>query len=98
MGMKEQADYKKAMVRPCVTYSIVWFYIGFTTLVGLLALFHEEAEINNGFLTIYTGLTTLTASIVAFWFGNRSAKSSSSGKEEGETKNEDERAELQNDQ
>lgn len=69
---KEEAEFRKAMVRPYVTYGIVGFYIFATSVVGLLVLF-ENVSLDNGFLAIYTGLTTLTASIVSFWFGNRSS-------------------------
>ena len=82
-NLKEKENYNKAMVRPIVTYFIVAIYLIFTVIVGVFALFNEDATVNNGFLAIYTGLSTLTASIVSFWFGNRSSKSS--GHENNET-------------
>ena len=82
---EEKAKYRKSMVRPNVTYGIVLFYLLFTAIAGCMALSNDNASINNGFLTVYTGLSTLTASIVSFWFGNRSSsKSSGHDDKEGE--------------
>lgn len=78
---KELSDYRKAMVRPYVTYSILGFY-GISTLVLGGVVLKTNTDLNNGLLTIYTGLSTLTASIVSFWFGGRGASSSRSQPED----------------
>lgn len=75
-SMNEKLEYKKAMVRPIVTYVTLGFYIAFTMFLAVVILF-TETEFENGLLTVYTGISTLTASIVSFWFGGRGAKNSS---------------------
>ena len=72
-SMEEKKEYTKAMVRPRVTYITLGFYIVFTTILAIIILC-TNTEIENGLITIYTGLSTLTASIVSFWFGGRGAK------------------------
>ena len=50
-----------------------FFYGVWTVSLGAMVLFANK-ELNSELLTIYTGLSTLTASIVSFWFGGRGAK------------------------
>ena len=69
---KELSDYRKAMVRPYITYSILGFY-GICTLILGGVVLKTNTNLDSGLLTIYTGLSTLTASIVSFWFGGRGA-------------------------
>ena len=61
------------MVRPVVTYVTLGFLFLFTASTGI-ALNFGDKEMSNQFLAIYIGLSTLTASIVSFWFGGRGAK------------------------
>ena len=83
----DKLKYRRGMVRPCVTYGILGFFILFTAIVGVSVLFFDK-KISSELLTIYTGLSTLTASIVSFWFGGRGVqqdKSPNSIKQTGQT-------------
>ena len=60
------------MVRPVLIYVILGIPL-FTAGTGI-ALYFGDKELSNQFLAIYIGLSTLTASIVSFWFGGRVAK------------------------
>ena len=71
-SVKELSDYRKAMVRPYITYGILGFY-GICTLILGGVVLKTNTNLDSGLLTIYTGLSTLTASIVSFWFGGRGA-------------------------
>ena len=77
---KELSEYKKSLVRPKITYIILGFYGICTLILGGIILFNE-IEFSSELLTIYTGLSTLTASIVSFWFGGRGASKTSSAAE-----------------
>lgn len=70
---KERSDYNKSMVRPRITYGILGFYGFYTLILGGIIVMTDKG-LNTELLTIYTGLSTLTASIVSFWFGGRGAR------------------------
>ena len=70
--MNAKLEFRKGMVRSVVIY--VTLGILFFTAVTGIALFFGDKEMSNQFLAIYIGLSTLTDSIVSFWFGGRGAK------------------------
>ena len=71
--MNARLEFQKGMVRPVMTYGTLGFLFLFTAGTGV-TLFFGDKELSNQFLAIYIGLSTLTASIVSFWFGGRGAK------------------------
>ena len=59
---------KRSAVRRCVTYAVIYAYLGLATVVVLWLMWAGRYEIAIGVLG---GVAGLAGSISGFWFGSR---------------------------
>ncbi len=60
---------RKSNVRIVVTYFVVFMYCTTAVVLTFVLLFWNQIELA---LAVFSGLSTLSAGIAGFWFGNRS--------------------------
>ena len=59
---------KRSAVRRCVTYAVIYAYLGLATIVVLWLMWAGRYEVAIGVLG---GVAGLAGSISGFWFGSR---------------------------
>lgn len=59
---------KRSAVRRCVTYAVIYAYLGLATIVVVWLMWAGRYEIAIGVLG---GVAGLAGSIAGFWFGSR---------------------------
>ena len=68
VGVHAENEMKRSAVRRCVTYAVIYAYLGLATIVVVWLMWAGRYEIAIGVLG---GVAGLAGSISGFWFGSR---------------------------